>query len=220
MAIGNKKIEDYLPVVKYNEGIRTAYDIRTSGDLTVEGNSSLTGNQSFGGSLDVTGATTLSSTLSVSGASSLSGAVNYKRQVTDTGGAFATPVVLTVAQSGRVILCDDAAGLDFTLPTIAAADIGTHFKFVVTVAPTSNSYRMTAATGDLLFGGFWIADFDTANTGAYFKADGTDDLVLTLNGSTTGGKVGTVVDFIATSATQWFVSGNVFGDGSLATPFS
>lgn len=34
MAIGTKKIEDYVPVVKYNEGIYTALDITTTGSLT------------------------------------------------------------------------------------------------------------------------------------------------------------------------------------------
>jgi len=82
--------------------------------------------------LAVTGAATLSSTLAVTGASTLSGAVNYKRQVTDTGGAFATPIVLTEAQSGRVLLVDDAAGLDFTLPAIGSTSIGMHFTFCAT----------------------------------------------------------------------------------------
>lgn len=163
---------------------------------------------------------TISGDLAVTGTSTLTGAVNFKRQVTDTGGVYATPVVLTTAQSGRVILVDDAAGLDFTLPAIAAGDIGTHFKFLVTVTVSSNNFRVTAAAGDLLFGAVWIADFDTANTGAYFAADGTDDLILTMNGSTKGGKKGTWVEFTATSATQWFVQGVAFGDGSLATPFS
>lgn len=160
------------------------------------------------------------STLAITGTSALTGAVNYKTQVTDTGGAYATPVVLTVAQSGRVLLVDDAAGLDFTLPAIGSSDIGTHFKFCVTVSVTSNNFRVTAAAGDLLFGAIWLADFDTANTGAYFAADGSDDLIMTMNGGTTGGKKGTCMEFIATSATQWFVSGFAFGDGSIATPFS
>ncbi len=188
-------IEDYVPVVKY-QGLNT------------------TKNVSLEGTLAVTGATT------ITGALTASSTVNYKKQVTDTGGAYATPVVLTTAQSGRVILVDDAAGLDFTLPAIAAADVGTHFEFLVTVTITSNNFRVTAASGDLLFGALWVADFDTANTGAYFTPDGSDDLVITMNGSTTGGKKGTYVKMIATSATQWFVTGNCFGDGTLATPFS
>lgn len=170
--------------------------------------------------LTASGAIIGQSTLAITGASTLTGAVNYKRQVTDTGGAYATPIVLTAAQSGRVLLVDDAAGLDFTLPAISLSDVGMHFKFLVTVTVTSNNFRVTAASGDLLFGAIWMADFDTANTGAYFAADGTDDLVITMNGSTTGGKKGTWIELTATSATQWFVQGTVFGDGSLATPFS
>lgn len=172
------------------------------------------GNATIPGTLAVTGATTQT------GAQTITGTLNYKKQVTDTGGAYATPIVLTTAQSGRVILVDDAAGLDFTLPAIATADIGTYFKFYITVTITSNNFRVTAATGDLLFGAIWMADFDTANTGAYFAADGTDDLVITMNGSTTGGKKGTWVELTATSATQWIVQGAVFGDGTLATCFS
>ena len=90
------------------------------------------------------------------------GVLNYKAQVTDTGGAFATPVVLTTAQSGRLVLVDDAAGLDFKLPAIAAGDVGTWFEFLVTVTITSNSFKVTAAAGDLLNGGVLAIDFDAA----------------------------------------------------------
>lgn len=216
MAIGNLKIENYVPAVRNNEGIYTEYDIETTGNLTVGGDITLTDDLTLD-DLTVTG------DLAVTGTSSLTGAVNYKRQVTDTGGAYATPVVLTTAQSGRVILVDDAAGLDFTLPAIAAADVGTHFKFLVTVTITSNNFRVTAATGDLLQGGLWTVDFDdvyTAPQAVFLEPDGSDDLVMTMNGSTTGGKRGTVVEFIATTATQWFVTGISVGDGVLATPFS
>lgn len=183
-------------------------------DLTVGGfdiavtTFAASGNATVGGTLAVTGNTTIAGTL------------NYKAQVTDTNGVFATPIVLTTAQSGRVILVDDAAGLDFTLPAIAAADIGTKFEFLVTTTVTSNSFRVTAAAGDFLNGSVWIADFDTANTGAYFTANGSSHLVCTMNGSTQGGKKGTKVTFTAISATGWFVDGIVFGDGVLATPFS
>lgn len=216
MAIGTKKIEDYLPVVRYNEGIYTEKDIQTTGNLIVGGDITITDDLTLD-DLTVTG------DLAVTGTSSLSGAVNYKRQVTDTGGAYATPIVLTAAQSGRVVLVDDAAGLDFTLPAIAAADIGMHFKFLVTVTVTSNNFRVTAAAGDLLQGGLWTVDFDdvyTAPQAVFLEPDGSDDLVMTMNGSTTGGKRGTVVEFIATTATQWFVTGISVGDGVLATPFS
>jgi hypothetical protein len=155
-----------------------------------------------------------------SGANNFTAGLNYKQQVTDTGGAYATPIVLTEAQSGRTILVDDAAGLDFTLPAVAAAQVGTFYKFIVTVSITSNNLRVTAATGDLLRGGVAIVDFDSANTLSYFTPDETDDLIFTANGTTKGGKKGSVVTFTAIHATGWFVEGLLFGDGSLATPFA
>lgn len=207
-------LESALPIVQY-QGLNTLKASNLAGLLV-----DTSGNVTVPGTLAVTGAQTFTGALAVTGTSTLTGAVNYKRQVTSTGGVYATPIVLTVAQSGRVILVDDAAGLDFTLPAIAAGDVGTHFKFYVTVTVTSNNFRVTAAAGDLLFGAIYMSDFDTANTGAYFAANGSSNLVITMNGSTTGGKKGTWIEMTATSATQWIVQGVVFGDGTLATPFS
>lgn len=201
MAANTPLIEDYIPVIKYH-GFNT--------DKAVD----------LGSTFNVDGAVTLGSTLAVTGATVLSSTLNYKQEVVDTGGAYATPIVLTAAQSGRTILVDDAAGLDFTLPAVAAAEIGTFYKFLVSVTITSNNLRVTGATGDLFRGGVLIMDFDTANTGAYFTPDESDDKVFAANGSTTGGKKGTVVTFTAITATGWFVEGLIFGDGSLATPFA
>ena len=185
----------------------------TNENLTIDAKGS--GTITLGGTS--TGAITLARDTAISGA------INYKKQVTDTGGVFATPIVLTEAQSGRVIRLDDAAGLDFTLPAISASNIGMHFKFVATVSVSSNSYRMTAGAADLLKGGVLMVDFDDAYTapqGVFLEPDGTDDLIMTMNGTTTGGKAGSWVEFTAVSATEWFVSGIVAGDGVLATPFS
>jgi len=195
------------------------FTVNPSGNVAIAGTLGVTGATALSSTL-AAGATTITGALSVSTTSTLSGAITYKANVIDTGGVFATPIVLTEAQSGSVILVDDAAGLDFTLPAVAAAQVGTWYRFLVTTTITSNSFRVTAAAGDLLRGGVWIADFDTANTGAYFTPDESNDLIMTMNGSTTGGKKGTYVDFYAIHATGWMVVGNVFGDGSLATPFS
>lgn len=203
------------------------FSVNSSGNVTAAGTQTFTGNTTLSGTLGVTGATTLSSTLAVTGASTLSGAVNYKKQVTDTGGAFATPIVLTAAQSGRVILLDDAAGLDFTLPAIAAADIGMHFSFRLVTEVTSNSYRITAATGDLLDGHVMIVDKDVAEGSTealmqIFRPDGSDDLIITIAGAddTTGSLVGGWLELEALTATKWFVRGSLVGDGALATIFS
>ena len=213
-------------------------DATISGDLAVTGTSALTGNLAVGSDkfnvVAASGNTQIDGTLSVDGAADFDGAVsilgatNFKRQVTDTGGVFATPIVLTAAQSGRTILLDDAAGLDFTLPSLAsAADIGTHFLFLLTVEPTSNSYRFTAASGDVLSGHIIIYDKDLAEGSTealqqIFQANGSSHLVVTITGTddTQGSLIGGWLEFTAISATGWFVRGSLIGDGALATPFS
>lgn len=221
MAASTPLIEHYIPFIQYH-GFNTDKNVDIGGTLTADGNATLGGTLAVTGASTLSGAVTAESTLAVTGAVTLSSTVNYKRQVTDTGGAYATPVVLTTAQSGRNILVDDAAGLDFTLPAIAAADVGTWFKFLVSVTITSNNFRFTAASGDLLRGGLWAVDFDQAITegGTFFEPDESDDLICTMNGTTTGGKKGTVVTITAITATGWFVEGIQVGDGVLATPFS
>lgn len=177
---------------------------------TTESTSSTTGSGTFAGGVGI------SKNLFVGGT------INGKVTVTDTGGAFAAPVVLTSAQSGAKILVDDAAGLDFTLPAIATADIGMTFEFFVTVSITSNSFRVTSAAGDLMTGSIYLSDDTVAYTvpqGVVLKP-ATTFLVMTMNGTTTGGKIGTRVRFTATSATQWFVEGTANGSGVLATMFS
>lgn len=170
--------------------------------------------------ISASGAQTFTGNLAVAGSATIAGALNSKREVIDTGGVYATPIALTEAQSGRCLLVDDAAGLAFTLPAVGTSQIGTWYEFLVTVTVTSNLFSVTAASGDLLRGAIYMSDFDTASTGAYFAADESNDLIFGLNGSTTGGKKGTRVRFTAIHATGWFVDGHVFGDGTLATPFS
>lgn len=166
----------------------------------------------------------------LTGAQTLSGKVlgdNIKRTVVDTGGAFAAPIALTAAYSGKIILLDDAAGLDFTLPALTAAEVGITYTFRLIVEPTSNSYRWTAQAADLLIGHIVIFDKDVAEGSTeallqVMRPDVTDDLVCTITGSddTQGSLVGGMVTFEALSATRWFVHGTLIGDGALATNFS
>ena len=59
---------------------------------------------------------------------------------------------------------------------------------------------------------------DTSATSEMQALNGTTHLTITMNGSTTGGLIGTVIDFEGISATQWLVNGLVVGSGTLATP--
>lgn len=154
-------------------------------------------------------------------------ASGIRRNVVDTGGAFATPIALTAVNSGNTYLLDDAAGLDFTLPALTSANLGTHFRFYLTVEATTNSYRWTAQSGDLLAGHVIVYDKDVAEGSTealqqIFRPDGSDDLILTIGSAddTQGVLVGGWLEFEAITATGWFVRGSLIGDGALATVFS
>jgi hypothetical protein len=145
------------------------------------------------------------------------------RTVVDTGGAFATPIVLTAADSGKIYLLDDAAGLDFTLPALAAAQVGIEYTFFVTVTNTSNSYRFTAASGDLLRGNLLLIDTNAAYTAPQAVAEGPNEsshLVLDLTSDATGGMIGGWFTITAISATGWFLRGVLQADGTITSPFA
>jgi hypothetical protein len=125
-------------------------------------------------------------------------------------------LTLTAAQSGSVIEC--GAAEDFVLPAITADLVGTNYEFVVTT--TATSLTITAATGDLLKGGVSVMSTGAGVENDAFSADGTDDLIITMNGTTTGGIIGSWVKLTAASATSWLVRGGLIGSGTLVTPFS
>jgi hypothetical protein len=144
------------------------------------------------------------------------------KSIVDTAGVFATPIVLTAADSGKVYLLDDAAGLDFTLPALTSANLGIHYTFFLTVTNTSNSYRLTAQTGDIINGHVLISDFDAAYTAPQILAAeaGGATLVATIGPAAKGGTAGGWIDITAITATGWFVRGSLLGDGTIATIFS
>jgi hypothetical protein len=124
---------------------------------------------------------------------------------------------LAQSESGSIVKLDGAT-VAYTLPAITSSNLGMVFDFFVTVPSTGAT--ITAQSGDILMGGVNIVDFDTANTVKAFFADSVDDLVMSLNGSTKGGKLGTSFRFVALDATRWYITGILYGDGVLATPFS
>lgn len=136
----------------------------------------------------------------------------------DTAGA----VTLTAAQSGTTYLVDKADGLAFTTPDSGAGDIiGCTYKFVVTTTITSNAFSITGGTTDNLFvGGVFMVDDTTPEAAAIFSPDVSDDDAFSTNGTTTGGKIGTVVTVTCVAADRWLIEGINVGSGTLATPFA
>lgn len=124
---------------------------------------------------------------------------------------------MTTAMSGSVMLID-ATAVAYALPAIGAGDIGMRFTFFWTVASTANA-TITAATGDLLEGFANIGVSGAADIDTYFP-NGSSHLILTANGTTTGGLKGSVVRYTAINATMWGVEAHLKGSGTQATPFS
>jgi hypothetical protein len=137
-----------------------------------------------------------------------------KKSVSGSGAT----VTLTAAQTGSTVLMDRAAGIVFTLPTAAA---GLAFDFYVTTAVTSNAYKVITSVGtELLIGGLLSDDTDSSDALAMFNANGSSHIAVSMNGTTTGGLVGTRIRVTCLSATKWFVEGTVYGSGTVATPFA
>ena len=138
---------------------------------------------------------------------------------------------LTVAtHAGKILLTNDADG-KFTLPTINVDsnagvagstdynnlnNVGASFYFYVALAATDMDIKTDGT--DMFVGAINIG----VTNGDYktFIPGGTDD-VITMNGGTTGGIVGSVVQFTALADDEYLVhNSNVLGSSTIATPFA
>lgn len=126
---------------------------------------------------------------------------------------------LTAADSSALVLFDRAAGIVYTLPASVA---GLRFEFFVTVTITSGAAKViTADASSLLIGGMLSDDTDTSDAIAYFPAVAASSFIaVSMNGTTTGGVVGSHFRMTCLSTTRWMVEGVSCGSSTVATPFS
>ena len=137
------------------------------------------------------------------------------RKTINSQGATRT---LSVDESGSTVVFDRAAGIVYTLPL---AKPGVYFDFVITTTITSNSAKVITGAGtELLIGGYMNVDTDTSNAVAAFTGNGSTHVAVSMNGTTTGGILGTKLRFTCLSSTRWFVEGIVQGSGVVATAFA
>ena len=131
------------------------------------------------------------------------------------------------SHAGKILTCNDADG-KFTLPTIVATsptdptspdqanNIGASFYFYVETAATDLDI-LTDGT-DKFVGAVMVAVDDGAKK-AFIPAASND--VITLNGSTKGGLVGSVVQITAIDAATYLVHNTLLlGSGTIVTPFA
>lgn len=127
-------------------------------------------------------------------------------------------VTLTAGESGTTQVFDRAAGIVFTLP---APMPGMSFDFFVRTSITSNAAKVITNSASVFLQGSLInIDTDTTNAVAAWTADGTTIRSVSMNGTTTGGLLGTWMRFTAVSSTIWLVTGIDQGSGTVATPFA
>ena len=118
-------------------------------------------------------------------------------------------------EAGAACLFDVASGVVYTLPAPVA---GMTFEFWVTTTITSNSAKIiTDAATTFLLGEVLTYTTATASP-AGFAFNGSTHVACTMNGTTTGGIIGTKVRVTALSSTVWWIEGVVVGSGTIATP--
>lgn len=122
---------------------------------------------------------------------------------------------LTAAQSGQTVNLDTASGSVVTLP---APVVGLTYNFQVTVSVTSNAHEIKTSAGTIFVQGV-VAQVGSATTFG-FKGDGSTHVCLKMNGTTTGGLLGSQFTVTCISATEWQVGGINVASGTAATPFN
>ena len=142
----------------------------------------------------------------------------------------ATATLTVAAHAGRIITCNAASG-KFTLPSITsgssaaaagsndynvASNLGCTYLFWVQTAATDMDIKTDGT--DKFFGAVYTG-IDSEETGETFLAAAAND-VMTLNGTTTGGIVGSWVEVTAIAALKYFVRGSLIGSGTIATPLA
>jgi hypothetical protein len=143
-------------------------------------------------------------------------ATGLHRQVIQSVGATRT---LLPEESGALCMFDVATGLVYTLPTPVE---GMEFEFGYSVSRTStNAYKIiTAAATEFLLGAYVALDPTIATSGDVFTGNGTSHVALTLDADTEGGIIGGLIRVTAISATQWYITGQVVGTGTMTTGFA
>lgn len=141
-------------------------------------------------------------------------------RITNGNFALANQVALTAnatvnanTHAGRLITLSASAGMMVTLP--AATGSGNVYRFVVITNLSSGNYAFQV-TGDDTFVGQVTITLAAGGTTFGESAGGTDD-TLTLNGTTSGGIVGSYVEFTDFKADLWLLDARLLGSGTLAT---
>ena len=111
----------------------------------------------------------------------------------------------------------NASAWTITLP--ASAGTGNKYTVILATSAAISGCNITRNNSSENFSGYvYMMTSASAQVNAY-SCTATDNIVK-LNGSTTGGLVGTVFEFTDLATNLWMVRGYTAGTGTYATPFS
>lgn len=122
-------------------------------------------------------------------------------------------VTLSKNQSGSLVVLNRAAGIVVTLPD---AGRGLNYDFVMNVDASGAHEIRTYAIGDSMQGCIALAS-DTVSMNGFSAA--VTDTAMSMNGTTTGGKLGSRVRVACDENGVWHVDGLIIGSGTGVTPF-
>lgn len=125
-----------------------------------------------------------------------------------------TLAVTAGAFAGITIVSNLAATQTATLP--AATGSGNVYRFFVKTTKTGNLVIQVASSSDIILGAVGMA---TDAAGVTIPTAAASD-TITMNGSTTGGLLGSQVVLQDVASGVWAVSGFIVSSGAEATPFS
>lgn len=135
-----------------------------------------------------------------------------------SSGVSATTLALTqAAHANRIVSVNTTVPIAITTPE--ATGTGDKYTIVISVVATGTPHTITAGASDVMNGMLAIFDNSATDVFSVYAATATDK-IISLNGTTKAGTVGTVVELIDVATNFW--SGVVRGaaTGSYATPFS
>ena len=138
--------------------------------------------------------------------------------ITGTGvNSTVTAATLTVtadAYNGQTINLSRAAGVTVTLPAATGSNAVYTFEVATSVTTNNNVIQVANAT-DVMNGFSSVA----GTTGSVFSTLPASD-TITMNGTTTGGLIGSYVQITDLAAGYYLVQASLVGSGTPATPFS
>lgn len=144
------------------------------------------------------------------------GQASNVRQTT-AGGSSLT--VTRAAHAGRIVLFDTAAGTTLTLP--AATGTGDLYRFYVSVTASGGSHVLKVANASDTMVGYLMSTTTTgATTNGFSEAAGGTDDTITMNGTTSGGIIGSFIEATDIGANTWFVRGWLTASGTMITSLS